>query len=77
MKKRYSVGSNVTLGVYTEVMASSPEEAKEIALRRGVKSLCHYCSHGGADARSEWCFGDGSNGDIDESYVEVIEVDDE
>ena len=69
-KRRYSVYSSVTLGVYTEVMARSPEEAKAKAFRRG---LCHQCSHGGENARREWCFGDGSNGDVDETDVQVIE----
>ena len=72
-KRRYLICSSVTLGVYTEVVARSPEEAKAKAFWRGMKSLCHQCSHGGENAWREWCFGDGSNGDVDETDVEVIE----
>jgi hypothetical protein len=71
--KRYSVCSRVTLGVYTDVWALDPEDAILKAMQRGVKSLCHQCSSGKDDSDQEWCFGDGSNGDVEEDDVEVIE----
>lgn len=52
-KKRYSVGGVITISVHTEVEASSPEEAREIAMsERGIMSLCHHCAN--ADASVEW-----------------------
>lgn len=52
-KKRYSVAGVITISVHTEVVASSPQEAREIALNdRGIMSLCHQCAS--ADASEEW-----------------------
>ena len=43
--KRYSVGGLITISVYTEVVAASPEEARELASQRGIMSLCYQCSN--------------------------------
>ena len=52
-QKTYSVGGVITISVHTEVVASSPEEAREIAINdRGIMSLCHHCAS--ADASVEW-----------------------
>ncbi len=52
-KKRYSVGGVITISVHTEIVASSPEEAREIAEKdRGIMGLCHQCAR--ADAREQW-----------------------
>lgn len=53
--KRYCVHSRVTLGVFTDVAAESPEQAKELASLRGIRALCTQCSHSDGDERSEWC----------------------
>lgn len=52
-KKRYSVAGVITISVHTEVIASSPEEAREIAVNdRGIMSLCHQCASG--EPEREW-----------------------
>lgn len=52
-KKRYSVAGVITISVHTEVFASSPEEARQVALDgRGMMSLCHQCASG--DPEREW-----------------------
>lgn len=51
-KKRYSVGGVVTISVHTEVIASSPEEARALAETRDLMSLCHQCSSG--NPSKEW-----------------------
>ena len=38
---RYIVNSTVTVSCWTEVEATSPEEAKQIALERPMADLCH------------------------------------
>lgn len=59
-KKRYSVGGLITISVHTHVIASSPEEAREIALNeRTMMSLCHQCAS--ADVGEEWVI----SGDLD------------
>lgn len=76
-KKRYSVAGVMTISVYTEVVAASPEEAREIAtMERGMMSLCHQCASGEPDR--EWV----TSGDFDgepepptgEDALEVLEL---
>ena len=77
-KKLYSVGGVITIGVHTKVIASSPEEAREIALNeRGVMSLCYSCSH--ADADKQWVTSGELDCDIPSPYdgdaeLEVVEL---
>lgn len=58
--KRYLVTGDLTIYVYTEVLASSPAEAKKIAAQRCVVSLCNQC---GSDEtiEEEWV----TNGTLD------------
>lgn len=52
-QKRYSVSGVITISVHTEVFASSPEEAREIAINeRGIMGLCHQCASG--EPEREW-----------------------
>lgn len=77
-KKRYSVAGVITITVHTEVVASSPEEAREIAINeRGIMSLCHQCSSG--EPEREWV----TSGELDggepephdgETELEVVEL---
>jgi len=77
-KKRYSVGGVITISVHTEVLASSPEEARQIAINeRGIMSLCHHCATG--EPEHEWV----TSGELDcdtpaphdgETELEVVEL---
>lgn len=67
-KRRYSVGAAMTISVHTEVIASSPEEAKEIAESRDVMSFCHYCS---SQSHESWT---ASELDGEPSDLEVLEI---
>jgi hypothetical protein len=44
--KRYIVHGSLVIGVVTVVEAASPEEARELALQRDAKGLCHQCVDG-------------------------------
>lgn len=73
-KKRWSVSATLTVGVFTTVEADSAEKAVEIAMNRGVTSLCH-----GAESDEPsvaWCLCDGLGdaGAIEESSLEALEV---
>ncbi len=50
--KSYTVSAVVTISVFTQVKAGTPEQAVEIASGRPMQGFCHYCSGGAAD--SEW-----------------------
>lgn len=76
-KRRYSVGGVITISVYTEVVASSPEEARALARGRGIMSLCHQCAS--ADASAQWV----TSGELDcdapsprdeDAELEVLEL---
>lgn len=77
-KRRYSVAGVITISVHTEVIASSPEEARDIAINeRGIMSLCHQCASG--EPEREWV----TSGELDcdtpaphegETELEVAEL---
>lgn len=77
-KRRYSVAGVITISVHTEVIASSPEEAREIAINeRGIMSLCHHCATGEPDC--EWVTSGELDGDLPAPYegetdLEVVEL---
>lgn len=77
-KRRYSVAGVITISVHTEVEASSPEEAREIAVNdRGIMSLCHQCASG--DPSSEWVTSGEFDGDVPVPHeeggeLEVVEL---
>ena len=77
-KKRYSVGGVITISVHTEVIASSPEEARQIALsERDIMSLCHGCAS--KDAAEAWVTSGELDGGCPEPHeegkeLEVIEL---
>jgi hypothetical protein len=48
-----------TIGVFTDVEADSPEQAKELAEDRGMVGLCYQCATG--DPAEEWC----TSGELD------------
>lgn len=50
--KTYTISAQVTVSVYTTVLANSKQEAIEIAEQRTMQGLCHQCSSGNVD--SEW-----------------------
>lgn len=58
-KKRYGVSSAITISIYTEVEARTPEEARKKALERGMLALCHQCAEG--EPEREWV----TSGDLD------------
>ena len=71
---KYSIGSVLTISVFTEVEADSKEEAIEEAGSRSVMSLCHQCSRGDYDA--EWCTSGELDGEPDfEQHLAVDEID--
>ncbi len=57
--KKYRVNASITISVYTDVQASSPEEALQMAQQRDVIGLCHFCAEGNPDG--EWS----TNGSLD------------
>lgn len=71
---KYSIVGSITVGVYTEVEADTPEQAREIALARGVQDICGLCSmsrYSSEKASEVWRLSDGlENG----GEVEVTEV---
>lgn len=74
-KKRYSVAAAITISVHTEVIASSPEEARKIAINdRGIMTLCHQCASG--DPEREWVTSGELDGDLPEheTDLEVVEL---
>lgn len=77
-QKRYSVGGVLAVSIYTEVVASSPEEARELAMQRGILSLCHQCASGEPDV--EWVTSGELDGEPepydDQTDLEVIELED-
>lgn len=71
----YVVSAEVTISMYTEVEADSPEKALEIAEGRDIKRLCIHCS-GDDDKREEWV----TSGELDGSPTKMKvdgEVEDE
>lgn len=56
---KYRVGGTVTISMYIDIEAESPEAAKEAARGAPVMHLCHHCSGVGDDG--EWR----TSGDLD------------
>lgn len=77
-KKRYSVAGVITISMHTEVIASTPEEAREIAINeRSIMTLCHQCASG--EPKYEWVTSGEIDGDLPEPYegqteLEVVEL---
>lgn len=76
-KKRYSVGGTLTISVHTEVVARTPEEARELAAEHGIMSLCHSCASGSPS--EEWVTSGELDGDMPNPYDgetewEVVEL---
>lgn len=57
--KKFRVCGVITISVYTEVEAETPEEARKLAEEQPVMTLCHYCVSGEPDR--EWV----TNGELD------------
>ena len=77
-KKRYSVAGVIRISMHTEVIASSPQEARELAINdRGIMSLCHQCASG--EPEREWVTSGELDGDLPEPHdgeteLEVVEL---
>lgn len=69
---RFSVSSSITVGVFTEVLASSPEEAKEIAFTRQVTALSQNAQM--ESASGAWRLSDGLASDVCPFNVEVVNL---
>jgi hypothetical protein len=67
-RKRYNVSGQITISMHTEVMASSPEEARKIAEERSIMSLCHQCASG--EPAEEWV----TSGELDGGEVQELDV---
>lgn len=50
--KKYRVVGEVTVSVYTEVMATSPKNAMIEAQDRGTQQFCHSCTS--QDSSDQW-----------------------
>lgn len=76
--QRYMVSGVITISVHTEVVAASPNAARDIAINdRPLMSLCHQCASGNPDL--EWvtsgeldCDAPSPSQDKTELDVEVI-----
>ncbi len=69
---RYSVIANITISVSTDVEADSEEQARELALERGVQGLCHHCAS--ADGERQWVAGGELDGQPSfETIVDVVQ----
>jgi hypothetical protein len=66
---RYYVVAEMTISVGTEVEARSAEQAKDIASRRGVMTLCHSCASNREGRTTEWC----TSGELD-GEPEIVAV---
>lgn len=66
-KRKFAFTGNVTVSVYTEVMAESAEEAGIEAEQRSIQSLYHQCSTG--DAKREWSL----TGELDGEVCDIRE----
>lgn len=51
--RKFTVGAMVTISLYTEVEADSPEQARELAENQQMPSLCHQCA--GGEPEEQWC----------------------
>lgn len=71
---KFRVGGTVTISMYVDVEADSPEEAKEIASRAGVMSLCHQCCRNHED---QWSTSGEIDGEPEVSDEEPIGLGDE
>jgi hypothetical protein len=49
---KYIVTAQLTISISTDVEASSPREAKQLALERPIMSLCYQCARG--EPGEEW-----------------------
>jgi len=67
---KYRVRAMMTISVYTDVEADSPEQAIELAGEHGNQGFCNQCSNGNAD--EEWVTSgelDGEPTDLEASEV--------
>jgi hypothetical protein len=72
-KRKFLVVGQITISVSTDVMATSADEAKSIAMERPIMSLCNQCATGSPE--DEWVTsGELDGGDPDN--VTVMEDDD-
>lgn len=62
-KKRFTLSAQVTISIYTEVIAETEEEAKRIAETREMASLCYQCTR---DSNKVWVPGSGLDGEPQE-----------
>lgn len=66
--RTYFISAELTISVGTDVVASSKREAREIAMQRGIMSLCYQCA--GGDSMREWC----TSGELD-GEPRIVHVD--
>lgn len=65
---RYLVTGTVTISCFVEVDAESEEQARELANRAGMQTLCGSCSYGEPDT---W----NTSGELDGTpTIEVVEI---
>jgi hypothetical protein len=68
--KKYRVGAQVTISIYTDVEASSREEALEIAAGRDMAAIHHATHDTSAIAAKEWVTSGELDGEPRELRVE-------
>jgi hypothetical protein len=60
-KRIYRVGGVMTISVFVDVEAESPEQAREAAQDQAIMSLCHQCS---GNHPGEWSTSGELDGDV-------------
>lgn len=65
----------MTIGIYTEVEADTPEQAREIAFQRTPASLAAQVHGANAIAKKQWVLSDDlKSGEADPSCIEIIDA---
>jgi hypothetical protein len=67
-KKRYRVAAVVTVSIFTDVVATSKEQALDLAAERQMQDFCHQCST--SDSAEVWSLSGELDGDACELRIE-------